>query len=135
MKLTISGRQVMAGHGLVFAFDREDKALRIGSVLCDDDSRAWMIVATTRDESKRLWCSLSVIEGRFEYPCDGDQLRVGSVPMGRPQMENKDVKWSILSVRVTLEEREILDEAAKGAGVKLSAWVRQSLLEKARRQK
>jgi uncharacterized protein (DUF1778 family) len=51
--------------------------------------------------------------------------------IGRPPVPKKLAKGSLLSVRFSAAEREVLERAAAGESVKLSEWVRRILLENA----
>jgi len=52
-------------------------------------------------------------------------------PVGRPRVSKKLSKAALLSVRVTKDERKLLELAAEKSGVNLSEWARGALLEKA----
>ncbi len=51
--------------------------------------------------------------------------------MGAPKKAPEDRKGSVVTIRLTASERELLDLAAEG---KLSTWARQALLRAARRR-
>ena len=51
---------------------------------------------------------------------------------GRPSVENP--RDSTLSIRLTVDERALIDEAAERAGQKPAAWARARLLAAAKRQ-
>ena len=51
--------------------------------------------------------------------------------MGRPEKEPDERKTSFLRIRMTQEERELLDQVAGG---KTSTWAREVLLRAARRK-
>jgi uncharacterized protein (DUF1778 family) len=53
--------------------------------------------------------------------------------MGRPTVENP--RNSPLSIRLTDEERAVIDAAAERAGKKPAAWARDRLLADAKRQR
>jgi predicted HicB family RNase H-like nuclease len=48
--------------------------------------------------------------------------------IGRPPLAKKERKATLLSVRLTEEERREVERAAKAAGVGLSEWARRVLL-------
>jgi hypothetical protein len=48
--------------------------------------------------------------------------------IGRPPIPKKERKATLLSVRLTEEERRDVERAAKAAGVGLSEWARRVLL-------
>jgi hypothetical protein len=48
--------------------------------------------------------------------------------IGRPPLAKKERKATLLSVRLTEEERREVERAAKTAGVGLSEWARRILL-------
>jgi hypothetical protein len=48
--------------------------------------------------------------------------------VGRPAVAKDKAKGSLLSVRLSADERAALDAAAERAGVKLSEWARRALL-------
>ena len=48
--------------------------------------------------------------------------------LGRPPVQKKLAKGSLLSVRFSESERKVLDNAAEAAGVSLSKWSREALL-------
>ena len=52
--------------------------------------------------------------------------------MGRPPVENP--RESTLSIRLTADERALIDAAAERAGQKPAAWARARLLAAAKRQ-
>jgi predicted HicB family RNase H-like nuclease len=51
--------------------------------------------------------------------------------IGRPPLAKKERKATLLSVRLTEEERREVERAAKAAGVGLSEWARRVLLSAA----
>jgi uncharacterized protein (DUF1778 family) len=53
--------------------------------------------------------------------------------MGRPRLPKKLAKGALLSVRFLEDERLLLDQAAKRAGISVSAWARNVLLAEAAR--
>lgn len=52
---------------------------------------------------------------------------------GRPKKAKADVKTYMLRVRMTEEERRVLDEAARLLSLDMSSWVRSEILTQARR--
>lgn len=48
--------------------------------------------------------------------------------IGRPPIAKKERKATLLSVRLTEDERREVERAAKAAGVGLSEWARRTLL-------
>jgi hypothetical protein len=52
---------------------------------------------------------------------------------GRPALAKGEGKAAIFSVRLSPEEREQVEQAAKGLGLKAAAWARFVLLEVARK--
>jgi uncharacterized protein (DUF1778 family) len=48
--------------------------------------------------------------------------------LGRPPVPKKLAKGSLLSVRFSMDERQVLERAAKRSGATLSEWARSSLL-------
>lgn len=53
--------------------------------------------------------------------------------IGRPPLPKKLAKASLLSVRLTEDERREIDRAARAAGVGVSEWARRLLLAEAER--
>jgi uncharacterized protein (DUF1778 family) len=53
--------------------------------------------------------------------------------MGRPELPLEKRKMVTLTLRLTAEERDLVDHAASEAGMKLSAWARKTLVQKAHR--
>lgn len=51
---------------------------------------------------------------------------------GRPKKPPGEARDSILQVRLTAAERELLDEAARAKALDTSAWVRSEMLSVAR---
>ena len=51
--------------------------------------------------------------------------------IGRPPLAKKERKATLLSVRLTEEERRDVERAAKASGVGLSEWARRVLLASA----
>jgi hypothetical protein len=51
--------------------------------------------------------------------------------IGRPPLARKERKATLLSVRLTEDERRDVERAAKAAGVALSEWARRVLLSAA----
>jgi len=47
---------------------------------------------------------------------------------GRPKLDSKTKRGSVLIVRLTKDEKEIVTHKAKVTGKKLSEWVRERLL-------
>ena len=54
--------------------------------------------------------------------------------MGRPKKPAKERVTEILGLRMTRDERAECERAAKLADVKLSAWMRERLLQAAKRE-
>jgi hypothetical protein len=54
--------------------------------------------------------------------------------IGRPPLAPGEAKGTIFSVRLTPEERAVVESAAERAGEKASAWARHVLLRAARGQ-
>jgi uncharacterized protein (DUF1778 family) len=52
---------------------------------------------------------------------------------GRPKKPNPERRDSILQVRLTAEERAVLDEAARGVALETSTWVRMEALALAKK--
>ena len=52
--------------------------------------------------------------------------------MGRPKKPDSERREKPLRIRVTKDERRILDEAAQNAGQETSTWARDILLKNAR---
>jgi uncharacterized protein (DUF1778 family) len=52
---------------------------------------------------------------------------------GRPKKSEGDVKSYMLRVRMTQEERSLLEEAASVKSLQLSSWIRSEMLALARR--
>jgi uncharacterized protein (DUF1778 family) len=52
---------------------------------------------------------------------------------GRPKKLEAEVKGYMLRVRMTREEKDMLEEAAKVKSLQLSSWVRSEMLALARR--
>jgi len=52
---------------------------------------------------------------------------------GRPKKPESEVKDYMLRVRLSREERELLEEAARVKSLQLSSWVRSEMLALARR--
>lgn len=55
-------------------------------------------------------------------------------PRGRPPLEDGQDRSKILQVRLRPDELASLQEAAEKAGKPLSAWVRETLLERLERR-
>ena len=55
-------------------------------------------------------------------------------PRGRPPKEDGDLRSKSLLVRLDPQEQQAFKEAAKAAGLPLSAWVRERLRQMARRE-
>lgn len=51
--------------------------------------------------------------------------------IGRPPIAKKERKATLLSVRLTEDERKTVERAAKASGVGLSEWARRVLLSAA----
>lgn len=52
---------------------------------------------------------------------------------GRPKKPENDVKTYMLRIRMTEEERKVLDDAARAKSLQLSSWARSELLALARK--
>jgi len=52
---------------------------------------------------------------------------------GRPRKSRSEAKTYMLRVRMTEEERALLDQAAKARSLQLSSWARSELLVLARK--
>jgi uncharacterized protein (DUF1778 family) len=52
---------------------------------------------------------------------------------GRPKKPESEVKDYMLRVRLSRDERELLEEAAKVKSLQLSSWVRSEMLALARK--
>lgn len=52
---------------------------------------------------------------------------------GRPKKPEGEVRENVLRIRLTDEERAILDQAAKSKGLESSTWARMELLALARK--
>ena len=53
---------------------------------------------------------------------------MSAVRMGRPRKAPGDAKASTFSVRLTADERAMIEAAAERAGMKASEWARRALL-------
>ena len=54
---------------------------------------------------------------------------MGKKKRGRPKLPKGKVQKAVVTVRMSQQEREVIGDAAKAAGVqKLSEWIRQTLL-------
>jgi uncharacterized protein (DUF1778 family) len=53
--------------------------------------------------------------------------------MARPKKQTDEVRTNILRIRLTADERRVLDEAARARSLDTSAWARSALLELSRR--
>ena len=53
-------------------------------------------------------------------------------PVGRPKLHRDHAKSSIMPVRFNATDRAKVEAAANAAGVSVSEWVRQTLLEAAK---
>lgn len=51
---------------------------------------------------------------------------------GRPQKTGNSVKKRVSQIRITEEEKDTFDEAAKLAGLSRSSWIRERLRDAAR---
>jgi uncharacterized protein (DUF1778 family) len=54
--------------------------------------------------------------------------------MARPRKEKTEVRGSLLQVRIQEQERELFKQAAKQSGLEVSGWVRERLLQAARKE-
>jgi uncharacterized protein (DUF1778 family) len=54
--------------------------------------------------------------------------------LGRPKIAEQDRKGQITGVRLRLDERELLEKAASLKKLKLSGWIRETLLKTAVKQ-
>jgi uncharacterized protein (DUF1778 family) len=52
---------------------------------------------------------------------------------GRPKKPESDVKAFMLRIRMTEDERKVLDDAARVKSLQLSSWARSELLALARK--
>ena len=50
---------------------------------------------------------------------------------GRPKKKNSEILSSRVDIRLLPEEKTVMEEAAKAAGLRLSAWIRDRLLKAA----
>ena len=61
-----------------------------------------------------------------------EHFRCYNLNMGRPKKPPAESKTYMLRVRMTAEERDILEQAAKAKSLQLSSWVRSEMLALAR---
>ena len=54
--------------------------------------------------------------------------------MGRPRKADVERKTSVLRIRMTSEDRRLLDVAARSSGLSTSSWARNTLLRSAKRK-
>jgi uncharacterized protein (DUF1778 family) len=54
--------------------------------------------------------------------------------MARPRKEKTEVRGALLQVRVLDDERELFRKAAKESGLEVSSWVRERLLQAAKKE-
>jgi len=52
---------------------------------------------------------------------------------GRPKKAEGEARGNVLRIRLTEEERQVLDDAARGKGLETSSWARSELLGQARK--
>jgi len=52
---------------------------------------------------------------------------------GRPKKAESEARQNVLRIRLTEEERQLLDEAAKGKSLETSTWGRMELIALARK--
>lgn len=57
----------------------------------------------------------------------------GKKPMGRPRKVPSEARTVIMHVRLTGEERDVLEAAARAKSLDTSAWVRSEMLALARK--
>jgi len=53
--------------------------------------------------------------------------------MGRPKKKDFEAKTFMLRIRMTGEDRELLEQAAKRKSLQMSSWARSELIELARK--
>lgn len=58
-------------------------------------------------------------------------MKATKAKLGRPRVPKKLAKGSLLSVRLTQDERHKIEAAAERDGVALSEWARQAMLRRA----
>jgi len=70
--------------------------------------------------------------------CNRDCLTIGdfccyTLSMGRPKKKDFEAKTFMLRIRMTGEDRELLEQAAKRKSLQMSSWARSELIELARK--